>query len=142
MKRSWRDFTRCLQTKVTTSSGVQSPYNNEGDIYDKWSYYEFLWTHGYPVGNGRMAAMVMGGLDKEVIQINEDTVWNGSPYVDSEGNSTAGSVKDTWKYYRGATQDGEPAPFGSKDVLTGTEEFREQYPEFANKTISNMARYR
>lgn len=121
------------------SSGVQSPYNNEGDIYDKWSYYEFLWTHGYPVGNGRMAAMVMGGLDKEVIQINEDTVWNGSPYVDSEGNSTAGSVKDTWKYYRGATEDGEPAPFGSKDVLTGTEEFREQYPEFANKTIANMA---
>ena len=118
---------------------VQHPYSNQGDVYNKWGYYEFLWTHGYPIGNGRMGAMVMGGLDKEVIQINEDTVWNGSPYIDSDGNSTAGSVKDSWQYYRGAADNGEPAPFGSKDVLTGTEEFREKYPEFAHKTVSNMA---
>lgn len=121
------------------ASGIQHPYNNKGDVYDKWAYYEFLWTHGYPIGNGRMGAMVMGGLDKEVIQINEDTVWNGSPYVDSDGKSTGGSVKDSWKYYRGANEDGSPAPFGSKNVLTGTEEFRQKFPAFANTTISNMA---
>ena len=118
---------------------VQHPYSNQGDVYNKWGYYEFLWTHGYPIGNGRMGAMVMGGIDKEVIQINEDTVWNGSPYIDSSGHSTAGSVKDSWLYYRGAAYNGEPAAFGSDDVLTGTEEFREKYPQFANKTVSNMA---
>ena len=32
-----------------------------------------------PIGNGRLAAMVYGGINTEVIQFNEDTVWSGSP---------------------------------------------------------------
>ena len=43
-----------------TSTGIQSPYGRAGDELTEWAYYEFLWTHGYPIGNGRMAAMVMG----------------------------------------------------------------------------------
>ena len=31
-----------------------------------------------PVGNGRLAAMVFGGIDRERIQFNEETVWDGS----------------------------------------------------------------
>ncbi len=34
-----------------------------------------------PVGNGRMAAMVFGGVDRERIQFNEETVWEGT-YID------------------------------------------------------------
>lgn len=30
-----------------------------------------------PIGNGRMGAMIYGGVDKEHIQFNEDTVWIG-----------------------------------------------------------------
>ena len=30
-----------------------------------------------PIGNGRMGAMIYGGIDKEHIQFNEDTVWIG-----------------------------------------------------------------
>lgn len=124
-----------------TKTDIQNPYGNIGDMYDAHAYYEFLWTHGYPIGNGRMAAMVMGAIDKEVIQINEDTIWNGSPYVGEDGKSTAGSVKDTWKYYRGAKADGTPAAFGEEgdQVLTGDEEFRQKFPAFAHKTITNMA---
>ena len=94
-----------------TKTDIQNPYGNIGDMYDAHAYYEFLWTHGYPIGNGRMAAMVMGAIDKEVIQINEDTIWNGSPYVGEDGKSTAGSVKDTWKCCGGAKADGTPAAF-------------------------------
>ncbi|MFW6161182.1 MAG: glycosyl hydrolase family 95 catalytic domain-containing protein [Planctomycetota bacterium] len=32
-----------------------------------------------PLGNGRMGAMVYGGIDVERIQFNEDTLWTGQP---------------------------------------------------------------
>ena len=35
------------------------------------------WGAALPVGNGRLGAMVFGGIGKERIQLNEDTVWNG-----------------------------------------------------------------
>ncbi len=122
-------------------SATVSPYAKPTDKkLTKWAEYEFLWTHGYPVGNGRMAAVVMGGIDKEVIQINEDTVWTGSTYKDlSTGEPTSGSTKDGWKYFRGANADGTPATIGSADALVGPEDFRTAFPDFANKSISNMS---
>ncbi|HAR68023.1 MAG TPA: glycoside hydrolase family 95, partial [Lentisphaeria bacterium] len=30
-----------------------------------------------PIGNGRMGCMIYGGIEKEHIQFNEDTVWIG-----------------------------------------------------------------
>ncbi len=38
------------------------------------------WVEALPVGNGRLGAMVYGDPFKEVIQLNENTVWAGSPY--------------------------------------------------------------
>ncbi|QEG24870.1 glycoside hydrolase family 95 protein [Mariniblastus fucicola] len=38
-------------------------------------------TEALPVGNGRMGAMVFGGVDRERIQFNEETVWDGE-YID------------------------------------------------------------
>jgi alpha-L-fucosidase 2 len=35
------------------------------------------WGDALPVGNGRLGAMVYGGVAKEHIQLNEDTIWNG-----------------------------------------------------------------
>lgn len=37
------------------------------------------WTEALPVGNGRLGAMVFGGIGRERIQFNEDTVWQGEP---------------------------------------------------------------
>ncbi len=37
------------------------------------------WVQALPVGNGRLGAMVFGGILKERIQLNEDTVWAGPP---------------------------------------------------------------
>ena len=36
-------------------------------------------TEALPIGNGRMAAMVFGGINNERIQLNEETVWDGVP---------------------------------------------------------------
>ena len=37
------------------------------------------WVEALPVGNGRLGAMVFGGVPEERIQLNEDTVWAGYP---------------------------------------------------------------
>lgn len=37
------------------------------------------WTEALPVGNGRLGAMVFGGVECERIQLNEDTLWSGYP---------------------------------------------------------------
>jgi len=38
-----------------------------------------LWTDALPIGNGRLGAMVFGGVPKERLQLNEDTLWSGAP---------------------------------------------------------------
>ena len=35
------------------------------------------WTDALPVGNGRLGAMVFGGVESERLQLNEDTLWSG-----------------------------------------------------------------
>ena len=37
------------------------------------------WTEALPVGNGRLGAMVFGGVARERIQLNEETLWDGGP---------------------------------------------------------------
>jgi alpha-L-fucosidase 2 len=39
------------------------------------------WENAFPVGNGRLGAMVFGRTDEERIQLNEDTYWTGGPYA-------------------------------------------------------------
>jgi len=38
------------------------------------------WTEALPLGNGRIGAMVFGGVNHERLQLNEDTLWAGGPY--------------------------------------------------------------
>ena len=37
------------------------------------------WDHGLPLGNGRLGAVVLGGVGRERIQLNEDSRWAGGP---------------------------------------------------------------
>jgi alpha-L-fucosidase 2 len=37
------------------------------------------WVEALPVGNGRLGAMVFGGIETERIQLNEESVWTGGP---------------------------------------------------------------
>ncbi|KDP44440.1 hypothetical protein JCGZ_16273 [Jatropha curcas] len=38
-----------------------------------------FWTDAIPLGNGRLGAMVWGGVSSDTIQLNEDTLWTGTP---------------------------------------------------------------
>lgn len=37
------------------------------------------WVEALPVGNGRLGAMIFGGIEREHLQLNEDTLWSGGP---------------------------------------------------------------
>ncbi|MBN1187785.1 MAG: glycoside hydrolase family 95 protein [Bacteroidales bacterium] len=38
------------------------------------------WNEALPIGNGRLGAMVFGTPEMELLQLNEETFWAGSPY--------------------------------------------------------------
>lgn len=44
--------------------------------YDRPAQY---WEEALPVGNGRIGAMIYGGVDHDHIQLNEETIWSGAP---------------------------------------------------------------
>lgn len=37
------------------------------------------WTEALPIGNGRIGAMIFGGMEQDRIQFNEETLWTGEP---------------------------------------------------------------
>ena len=37
------------------------------------------WVEALPIGNGRLGAMIFGGIAEERLQFNEDTLWSGGP---------------------------------------------------------------
>ncbi|MGE5421116.1 MAG: glycosyl hydrolase family 95 catalytic domain-containing protein [Chloroflexota bacterium] len=38
-----------------------------------------IWEAALPIGNGRLAAMVYGNVETDILQLNESTVWSGGP---------------------------------------------------------------
>lgn len=40
-----------------------------------------VWTEALPLGNGRIGAMVFGGVERERFALNEDTMWSGYPFA-------------------------------------------------------------
>lgn len=63
-----------------TSANAPAP---AGAGWDQWKlWYEqpaLNWNAALPLGNGRLGAMVFGGVQEEVLQLNEDTLWSGAP---------------------------------------------------------------
>ena len=37
------------------------------------------WVEALPIGNGKMGAMVFGGVEQELLQLNESSLWSGGP---------------------------------------------------------------
>jgi alpha-L-fucosidase 2 len=47
------------------------------------------WTQALPIGNGRIGAMIFGGVARERLQLNEDTLFGGGPYDPSSPEALA-----------------------------------------------------
>ena len=48
-----------------------------------------VWTEALPIGNGRLGAMIFGGVEREHLQLNEDTLWAGGPHDPNNTNALA-----------------------------------------------------
>lgn len=45
------------------------------------------WVEALPIGNGRLGAMVFGAPQHEEFQLNEETIWGGSPHNNTNPNA-------------------------------------------------------
>ena len=81
MKITRREFLSASGIAVASLSlaNALAPATDESLIlwYDKPAS---EWTEALPVGNGRLGAMIFGGPATERLQLNEDTLYAGSPY--------------------------------------------------------------
>jgi alpha-L-fucosidase 2 len=62
----------------------ERPANRAGTAGDLRLWYRqpaANWNEALPIGNGRLGAMVFGGVESERLQLNEDTVWAGEKRV-------------------------------------------------------------
>ncbi|KAI8532712.1 hypothetical protein RHMOL_Rhmol11G0234600 [Rhododendron molle] len=67
------------------------------------------WTDAVPIGNGRLGAMVWGGVQFETLNLNEDTLWTGNPgnYTNPEAPKALAEVRklvDDGQYAKATTE--------------------------------------
>ncbi|MDR0698976.1 MAG: glycoside hydrolase family 95 protein [Tannerella sp.] len=80
--------TAALMTYSITSCNI---FSNDAEETTLKMYYDEPaqeWVEALPVGNGRLGAMIFGGTDRELIQLNEESLWAGGP-VDPNPNPDA-----------------------------------------------------
>lgn len=78
----------CLLATLSLSAG------NTGDLILKYDRPAGRWTEAIPVGNGRLGAMVSGGVRTEHLQLNECTLYSGEPSLSYPGADVSGEIKE------------------------------------------------
>lgn len=73
----------CVSGNATEDDGVKLSGKAESPGKPLALWYRHparRWTEAMVIGNGRLGGMVWGGVKKERIDLNEDTLWSGEPY--------------------------------------------------------------
>jgi alpha-L-fucosidase 2 len=105
--KSRRQFLAGIPAVLNASASLQSTSAGNGSSeYVLW-YREPAanWTHALPIGNGRLGAMIFGGIETERLQLNEDTLWSGAPHDWNNPNASTvlpnirGLVLDNGNYH-------------------------------------------
>ncbi|MEO7934514.1 MAG: glycoside hydrolase family 95 protein [Chthoniobacterales bacterium] len=91
------------------------------------------WTEALPIGNGRLGAMVFGGVNTERLQLNEDTLWAGGPY-----NPVNPGAKAALPEVRKLVFEGKFAEAGklTDEKLIGTPHSQMQYQTVGDLTLN------
>src|SRR5688572_22844166 len=63
---------------ITGAVAAQTPANDP-DLKLWYSKSASIWEEALPLGNAKTGAMVFGGIAKERIQLNDNTLWSGYP---------------------------------------------------------------
>ena len=72
--------TRILLAGLLLAAASLGPARAQGDMKLWYDRPASLWVEALPLGNGRLGAMVYGDPVHEEFQLNEETVWGGSPH--------------------------------------------------------------
>ncbi|MET7257394.1 glycoside hydrolase family 95 protein [Dyadobacter fermentans] len=59
----------CFSTHAQESAGLKLWYKKPAA----------RWVEALPVGNGHIGAMIFGGVEQELLQLNESSLWSGGP---------------------------------------------------------------
>ena len=86
MKKTALIFGAALCAMAVACSGGREAGVNEVLWY---SAPATAWLEALPLGSSNMGAMVFGGVQKEEIQINEETFWSGGPHNNNSPRSLA-----------------------------------------------------
>ncbi len=73
------------------------------------------WNEALPVGNGRLGAMVFGGIETERLELNEESVWTGEPRWDANPNALKNLSKVRQLLFAGKYKEAEE--LAQKDIL-------------------------
>ncbi len=65
-----------LATTLASQAFADSPDTRHTLRYDTPAE---TWSSALPIGNGRLGGMIFGGVERERIQLNEDSLWSGHP---------------------------------------------------------------
>jgi len=74
---------------AVTPVAAATSAENQGDLLLWYRQPAKQWVEALPIGNGRLGAMVFGGVEKERIQLNEDTLSAGGPYDPTNSDALA-----------------------------------------------------
>ena len=81
MKLNRREAVATLAGGVVAASSVQARASAAPQPLALWYRQPAArWEEALPIGNGKLGAMVFGGVAQERLQLNEATLWGGAPY--------------------------------------------------------------
>ena len=76
------------------------------------------WVEALPVGNGRLGAMIFGNPSEEQIQLNENTIWAGSPYNNANPNALKALPEIRKLIFKGDYEKAQD--MANKDIISQT----------------------
>jgi alpha-L-fucosidase 2 len=92
-----------------------------------------IWDEALPVGNGRLGAMIFGGVYKEQIQFNEESLWAGKRFNTNNPNALEDLEEIRQLIFEGKIK--EAYELGNKSLLGTPPRFR-SYQTFGNLRLS------
>lgn len=120
-------------------SGCQSSYNTVSAMKLWYEKPATEWMETLPVGNGRLGVMVYGGVEEEILALNESTLWSGK-YNESQqrpfGRKKLDELRQLFfegrigegNHFAGEGMSGSPHTFGTH-LPMGDLKIRFTYPD-------------
>ena len=112
--------------------------NPASDLVLSWPGAARQWVEAAPVGNGRLGAMVFGGARSARWQINDSTVWSGTPAGPGEALSdvlAAGAGPDRLEDVRAAIR-AEDYRLAERLLMSFEGRYTQEYLPFADLQVS------